>query len=363
MPEGVSGNFTVAKTVPKIDFGVFPGQWEGARLWSNWGDSLFAKDGKFYASIGDHDGPEGTAYVYVIDPVSAKIEQVVDYNEHVSVPKGAYTPGKIHGALVQPKDGDIYFFGYRGSVRKTGPETKYKGDWLLKYSPETGKVKNLGIPVPYCSTPVLVHSPRQQWSVWVVGLRKKQCPNHNTISLFITTSTAASKVFSHPLTGKAGPRAMIVRQRWSSPRFGEKDDAGKGFLLRYNPKSKKVNHSSDIPGNGVLRAASKPNDAGICFCLSHDGVAFSFDTQTEKIKVMREGWVAQPLYTASCRLDSTGTYMYYLPGAHGKSSRSGSPVIQLNVKTGKTQSHRFFTRSAEATEKLQPGRYLRHCFK
>src|SRR5690606_24563608 len=49
-PAGLD-NVTVAKTAPQIDFAVFPNQWDGAKLWSSWGDALRAADGKFYASV------------------------------------------------------------------------------------------------------------------------------------------------------------------------------------------------------------------------------------------------------------------------------------------------------------------------
>src|SRR5262245_50309577 len=56
--EGVS----VAQTPPTVDFQYFPGQSYETKLWSNWGDSI-AVGGKYYASIGDHAGPSGNAFV------------------------------------------------------------------------------------------------------------------------------------------------------------------------------------------------------------------------------------------------------------------------------------------------------------
>lgn len=35
IPEGVTGDFDVAKTPPTIRFAVLPGQWKGASLWSS----------------------------------------------------------------------------------------------------------------------------------------------------------------------------------------------------------------------------------------------------------------------------------------------------------------------------------------
>ncbi|MGH7202159.1 MAG: hypothetical protein ACREJB_16260, partial [Planctomycetaceae bacterium] len=171
-PDGLTGEFTVARTPPQIDFAIYPGQWEGAKLWSSWGDSLFASDGSFYASIGDHAAPHGTAYVYRVDPKSRSVERVVDYNAVVQQPEGNYTPGKIHGALVEGDDRHVYFFGYRGSERRTTAEANYRGDWLLRYDPRTEKTENLGIAVPFHSVPVLVAHPESKslYGLSVAGL-------------------------------------------------------------------------------------------------------------------------------------------------------------------------------------------------
>ena len=154
-PEGLPGGFAVARTAPEVGFAVLPGQFSGARLWSSWGDVLAASDDRFYAAIGDHDAPHGTTFVYCVDPKERTVTRVIDCNRIVPAPPDKYSPGKIHAPLVQADDGAIYAFGYRGSVRQTGSETGYRGDWLLRYRPATGKAENLGMPVPFSSVPVL----------------------------------------------------------------------------------------------------------------------------------------------------------------------------------------------------------------
>jgi hypothetical protein len=32
-------------------------------------------------------------------------------------------------------------------------------------------------------------------------------------------------------------------------------------------------------------------------------------------------------------IDPSGRYLYYIPGAHGRASREGTPVVQFDVKT------------------------------
>ncbi len=329
-PPGLKGDFDVASTPPSIDFAIFPGQKEGARLWSSWGDCLFAGDGKFYASIGDHDAPHGTAYVYCIDPQAQQVRLVVDYNKAAGIPDNeqTYSPGKIHGALVQASDGGIYFFGYRGSVRRTGEETGYKGDWLLRYDPLSDRTENLGIAVPYSSVPVLRYSPRTN-SLYGLSVPGATMPNP-TSQFFRYDLKQRALTFIAPIAER-GPRAMILAEdgrAW----FGN----GNGGLHRYDPKANQM-ETTDIalPGDGTLRAASRPDAKGTAYCFSKDGVVFAFDTSRETVREITSAFVQQPLYTATCRLDPSGRYLYYVPGAHGKSSRSGTPVIQLDVTTGR----------------------------
>jgi hypothetical protein len=344
-PAGVTGDFDVAKTPPAIDFAVFPNQWEGARLWSSWGDSLFASDGKFYASIGDHAAPHGTAYVYAIDPKANTVQLVVDYNNAAGLPedKTKYTPGKIHGALVQAKDGGIYFFGYRGSVRKTGKETGYKGDWLLRYDPKSGKTTNLGIAVPFHSVPVLEYVAKTN-SLYGLTVPGKTAPDE--AFHFARYDLGKKKlVLNQPLKGR-GLRAMIVAddgRAWFTN--------GNGGLDRYDPASNKVQQTKvKVPGDGVLRAASRPDKNGVAYCLSKDGAVFSFDTRTEKVKEIAKAFVAGRLYIAACRLDPTGRYLYYIPGAHGRSSQTGTPVIQLDVNTGRRKVIAFLNEHVRKTK-------------
>src|SRR5207249_10262073 len=76
----------------------FPGQTYETKLWSNWGDSL-AVGGKYYASIGDHAGPSGNAFVFEYDPGTKAFRQLVDLKKLLNLPDGHYVPGKIHSRL------------------------------------------------------------------------------------------------------------------------------------------------------------------------------------------------------------------------------------------------------------------------
>jgi streptogramin lyase len=157
-------------------------------------------------------------------------------------------------------------------------------------------------------------------------------------------------VLNQPLKGR-GLRAIIVAKdgrAWFTN--------GNGGLDRYDPASNKVQKTSvKVPGDGVLRAASRPDEDGVAYCLSKDGAVFSFDTRTEKVKEITKAFVAGRLYIATCRLDPSGRHLYYIPGAHGKSSQTGTPVIQLDVKTGRRKVIAFLNEHVRKTKNYNLG--------
>lgn len=330
-PEGLEQGFTVAREAPLIDFAIYPGQFAGAKLWSSWGDALYVSDGKFYTSIGDHDSPHGTAYVYRIDPQTRRLTRIVDYNAVVGIPGDKYTPGKIHGGLVDGGDGWIYMFGYRGNVRLTTAEKGYRGDWLLRYEMATGKTENLGIPLADCGVPCMKGHPKSH-SLYGLAAWGMTMPEPR-INPFFHYDLQARKVVYCGGPDCGSPRAIIVAEDGRVYYSRPEGASGKYSLARYDSKSRRVETlGARLPGEGFLRAASRPDADGVAYCFTTDGTIFAFDTRTEKITEMMKAFVGGPLYTATCRLDSAGKYLYYVPGAHGGTHQAGTPVIQLDVK-------------------------------
>lgn len=331
-PEGLPGGFAVARTAPDVDFAVLPGQFSGARLWSSWGDVLAASDGRFYAAIGDHDAPHGTTFVYCVDPKEKTVTRVIDCNRIVPTPPDKYSPGKIHAPLVQADDGGIYVFGYRGSVRGTGGEAGYRGDWLLRYRPATGRTENLGMPVPLSSVPVLEYC-SAIGCLYGLSVPGQTMPEPRT--QFFRYDLKTGRVTFICEVDANGPRAIIVA-RDGRVYFAGGASSGEQRLMRYDPRNDLVTKLAiRIPGDGMLRAASRADADGVVYGISKDGVVFAFDTNTETVTEIAKAFVAGRLYTAVCRLDPTDTFLYYIPGAHGRSGETGTPVIQLNVKTGR----------------------------
>jgi len=330
-PDGVEGDFAVSKEAPTIEFAVLPGQWKGAELWSAWGDAIWASDGKCYASIGDHDGPHGCSYMYQIDPETKAVKLIVDVNAILKIPQDKYTAGKIHAPPVDIGDGWLYFVTYRGSVRTTTAERDYKGDWLFRYHFETGRAENLGVMVPHSSVPVLVgHKPTKR--LYGLSAPGKTMPEPKK-QFFVYDTEQRELVFA------GGPETTMCRALILADDGSAYYDHG-GYLARYDPKKNVVTQTkAKLPG-GNLRAASRPDAKGISYCFARDGTGFSFNTtkrlfKAKAIKETTRSFATGPLYTTVCKLSPDERYLYYSPGAHGKTYRQGTVLMQLDVKTGK----------------------------
>ena len=136
----------IAKTAPRIDFLYYPGQNYPGNPWSVWGESLCVGD-KYYSAIGDHKGPEGNAFLYEYDSKTKKIRMLADMRKVLKLPAGHYTPGKIHSRIDLGKGGWLYYSTHRGSTRVTTAKNHFKGGWILRTHPLTGK------------TEIVVHAP------------------------------------------------------------------------------------------------------------------------------------------------------------------------------------------------------------
>src|SRR4051812_11611936 len=83
----------------------------------------------------------GTAYVYEYDPEAKKFRLLMNTTEVLKVAEGDYQPGKIHSRLDLGSDGWLYCGTHRGSERATKDPAHYKGDWILRCNPASGKAE------------------------------------------------------------------------------------------------------------------------------------------------------------------------------------------------------------------------------
>lgn len=330
VPEGVKlrDGVTVAKKPPTVDLAYFPGQTYAGNPWSCWGESTF-HDGKYYASIGDHRAPAGTAFVFEYDPAKKSFRQLVDLKTLINLPEGHYVPGKIHTQLTVGKDGAIYFGTHRGSTKVTTDQYHYKGDWIVRVDPKsaTPEVVAHG-PVPKHCIPTGFLDPERL--IFYGGTTPGEGKDEGDSIHFFAYDVKNRKLLCDVPDGPQ--RAMIFAK--STGRVYYMQASGKA-LMRYDPA--KGGDPVKIPGEIGLRAASDETKDGIVYTVSSgqkgDPELFAFDTKTEKVTNLGPAAVGAVGYITALKLDPTGRFLYYIPGAHGGADKDGTPVVQFDTKT------------------------------
>ena len=327
-PTTLKADVTIAKTAPTIDFAFFPGQSYPGKPWSAWGDSL-AVNGKYYAAIGDHLAPAGNAFVYEYDPAAKKFRQLVDVRKVLGLPDGHYTPGKIHSRLDLGDDGWLYFSTHRGSTRVTTDEYHYKGDWILRTHPQSGKTEIVAQgPVPKHCIPCSVLDPKRL--IFYGGTAPGNSDDEG-IQFFAYDVKNRKVLYSGP----DGPARYMIFAK-STGRVYYTTGKSEEMLVRFDPE---VNMPVKIPGEIGLRAATEETPQGIVYTVSsgqgrgREAMLYAFNTRTEKIESLGSAAVGSQNYITSIDADSTGRFLYYIPGAHGGSELDGGPVVQFDTKT------------------------------
>jgi hypothetical protein len=344
LPAGVS----VAKTPPTIDFLFYPGQTYPGNPWSNWGDSL-AIGGKYYASIGDHlslrrgADPKysGNCFLYEYDPASKRTRQLVDVKRLLNLPAGHYTPGKIHGRIDQGSDGWLYFATYRGGFSTTG-EFRYRGDWILRCDPRSGKSEIVAHgPVPFHGIQTSILDAKRM--IFYGGTRAgsvnprgdNRGPNDE---LFFAYDLRARKLlysgpkqhcWPWPLLASSTGRAYYVR--------GTGKDR---VLMRFDPERPREPVALKAPVE-FEGASTDETRQGFIYTASFDrenrqDALWSFNTRTEEVRRLGPARVGEtPRLIATLDVDPSGRFLYYTPGAHGRSEEDGTPIVQFDVQTGR----------------------------
>jgi hypothetical protein len=321
----------IARTPPAVDFAYYPGQDYPGNPWSVWGDGLVVSN-KYYSSIGDHKSPEGNAFVFEYDPDKRTLKRIVDLQKVLKVPKGHYTPGKIHSRIDMGADGWLYFSTHRGSTKVAfDPRNNFKGDWILRHNPGSGKSE------------VVVHAPL-----------KMQCMPTGLLDpdrLVFYAGTADGlnenppKFLAYDVRNRKilysddyGPYRYLIFARSTGKVYFHGNTSspsrtrGPCNLVRFDPENPVPPVS--IPAIVGLRSATLETPDGLVYTIDHDAL-WVFNTRTEKAKLLGASAVASKTYTTSIDADmKTGRYLYYVPGAHGGSEKDGTPLVQYDIKTG-----------------------------
>lgn len=331
VPAGVSlkPGVTVSKTAPTVDFAFFPGQEYAGKPWSCWGESLFA-NGKYYAAIGDHLAPAGTARVFEYDPARKTFRQLVDLKTLLALPDVHYAPAKIHTALSLGSDGHIYFGTHRGSTTVTTDKYHYKGDWIVRVHPGTAKAEVVAhAPVAKHCIPTGFLDPERL--IFYGGTAPGEGKDDATGVRFFAYDVRKQKLLADVADGPK--RAMIFARSTGRVYF---TPASGGPLVQFDPaKGDLVKITAELPD---LRAASDETKDGTVYAVSsgqgtREPTLYAFDTKTEAVTALGSPMVGAVGYITALKVDASGRYLYYVPGAHGGADKDGSAVVQYDTKT------------------------------
>ncbi len=327
----------IAKTAPRVDVLVIPDLPDGGRgtLWSSWGDGCVASNGKYYTSVGDHRGMDGTSRVYEYDPASKSLQLLVDV---AKVQKGH---GKIH-AGIHEHDGALWFATYWGKPREMDFTGEYQGSILLRLEPASGKVENLGAIVPKRGLPASNFDPARGL-LYFHAVTTDGGDLQDSLAVY---DVKARRVICSAGGNMTGKRAFL-RDLAGRVYFSCRD----GTLGVYGPDQGATAATKiRLPEGASLRAGAAALKSGPLFGMTGAGRLFSLDPRTEEVKDLGPN-LADGDYTAVMASSPDGKWVYFVPGAHGSSSRHGTPVVQVDTATGRRKVLAFL--HAPVREKLK----------
>jgi len=322
-PANLREGVEIARTPPVVDFMFYPHQDHPGTPWSVWGDGCAVGD-KYYSAIGDHHSPRGTALVYEYDASTKKLRLLVDIATFLEA-AGAlttgmnYVPSKIHSRLDMGSDGWLYYATHRGSARTTTDEYGYKGDWVLRTQPETGKTEIVvAQPVPKHAIPMGALDPDRL--IFYGGTAAGKDAPSQSVNLF-AYDIREEKV---RLTAEGGPERAAIFSKSSGRVFWD----GK----MYDPQNNSI-----VPSTAPnVRAATVETPQGIVYGVSKNSAdLWAFDVKTQTLTSLGSAAVAKQEYITSIDVDPTGRYLYYVAGAHGGAAAEGTPVVQFDTQTQK----------------------------
>ena len=328
---------------PRVEAFVYPHPGYEGNPWSQWGQGLVLRDGRFLSAIGDHLGADGNAYLYEYSPDSGTMTLLADVLSLTEHDPGAWGYGKIHGQMVPGPCDEVYFATYWGSREGLTFGPSYQGDRLFRLDPIENTIVDLGTPVPDHGIPSLAGSGQ---GALLYG--EAPDPRYETDQgpFFVYDVERRETVFLDDDPSHVGFRNVAVdaegRAYYST---------GDGTLRVYDPRTGEArDHPDRMPGDW-LRASTRP---------AADGTVYAVTTQPDVFFAIEPSGAIRTIgpargYTTSMALDPDGERVLYVPGAHGDSWEQGTPLIALDPETGDEEVLLELNDAAEAALGLRLG--------
>lgn len=307
----------------RVDVGMYPRPDHEGEPWSAWGQGIVLADGRHLSAIGDHRGTDGASYLFELDPAATELRRVADIAAAVEGGGGA---GKVHGQLVAGRDGEVYLATYWGDRDALEPR-RFPGDHLLRYDPDERSLQDLGAPVPGFGVPSLSGSADGRL---LYGEAVDPAQEDDVGPFFVYDVDRAEVVYRGSEAGHAGFRRVLVGgdgRAWFS--------SGGDGLSAYDPETGLVDERAVTAPGTWLRAATTPAGDGTVYGATREPDALFALRPDGSIETF-EGLGATAKDVASMALAPDGETVYFVPGAHGRAWRDGTPLLALDTTTGRT---------------------------
>lgn len=322
------------------------------RLWSSWGDICLASDGSVYAGIGDHhhdsDG-DGRCFIYRWDPNRKTLTQVVDMNKVVLPQPGQPAWTKVHAKIDEGSDGRIYFCCTLNAGSRAGDANfqwteRLPGAQLYQYDPQTGQTKVYSdLPPRRCTATSRYDAVRDTW--WC------HLEAGNGDALY-GLQLKSREVVYQSMDGVVGFNRNFALTRDGRVYFNGAD----GRVMRLRPEQRELGVTdvrfSESPG---MRASTRESTTGDIYGVAHKShQLFRFRPAAGELEMLGPTWNTGE-YTTVMILSPDERFLYYLPGAHGKAFRYGTPVVQYEIATRTRKVLAFLAPAVEELVDYVPG--------
>jgi sugar lactone lactonase YvrE len=353
--------FVMAKAAPRVELmhhGDLP-EAVPSCLWSAWGDICVADDGTVYVGTGDHGlDAEGkaAALLYVYDPRDGILRKVADLN--AIVPRGEGEPAwsKLHAGITQGADGMIYFTGTLNDGSLALDTARYHwsaarpGGQLFRYDPRTGKSSLvLNLPGGRCTATAVMDRERNIWWCNLEGRVGKE-----GIDAICAIDLATQQVLLRSPDGSsAAMNRNFALGRDGCAYFNGVDRT----IWKADPRSGKIAPTRSVwqPQHAGMRASTaESKDGWIYGCTHTPGHLFRYSPTKDVLEMLGPDFLHGE-YTTVCVLSPDERFVYYMPGAHGRAYRFGTPLVQYEIATGIRKVIAFLAEPLESACGYVPG--------
>ncbi len=351
---GAAAPFVVARTAPEVDLAFHGALGPAAakrRLWSSWGDICVASDGSVYAGIGDHGddaGGDARCFIYRWLPDRRELRQVVDMGAVVPPSPGQPAWSKVHARIDEGPDGKIYFSctlndGNGAKLPKFRWTDGLPGGQLYRHDPESGRTEAFAsLPPRRCTATSILDRERNIWwcnleagdgnALWGLDLKTKKA------------------VFQSP------DGTVAFNRNFALARDGSIHFNGEGAISRLAlPSGRAEKTAASWPDSPGMRASTGESRGGFIYGATHQtNQLFRYAPAKGELALLGPTWLAGE-YTTVVVLSPDERFLYYLPGAHGRAFKSGTPVLQVEIATGRRKVLAFLAGPIEKEHGYVPG--------